>query len=479
MLAFAGCAERDPVAPAAALAIARSQAPQRHIILFRGEGDAPADFAARVAALGGSLEVTSKAGLAVVSGLTEAAASKLGRGSEIAFIEPDVRVQLEPLGRMVGAAPDAAIMSPTNPAGAFFYPFQWDKRQIEVDDVWAASAYPHRFGSPQVRVAILDTGIDSMMFDLRGLIDLDNSVSFITSDAVVANTYFPGVVRPAWNDLNGHGTHVANTVASRGFVTAGMTSQTKLIAVKVLNVDGAGSLGGILAGVAYAADVEADVINMSLGTMFEKRFGKGLHSIFNRVLNYAHRKGSLIVVAAGNSATDMDRDRDGYNAFCDTPHVICVSATGPSVGNFSNPSVFPAGTDFDELAFFSNFGQSAVDVAAPGGNYTTDENHVPESGGLIWHACATNTLFPVPNSNPRTYFPIGCGITSILGFAGTSQAAPQVSGLAAILVAEMGADQPDAVKQRILASADDLGSVGPDPAYGRGRINAARATGVK
>src|SRR5439155_1265869 len=80
----------------------------------------------------------------------------------------------------------------------------------------------------------------------------------------------------------------------------------------------------------YAADHGADVINMSLGGAFPKSAAPGLVSIFSRVLNYANRRGTLIVVAAGNEAADLDRNGNIYSLYCNSPHVVCVSATGPA-----------------------------------------------------------------------------------------------------------------------------------------------------
>jgi subtilisin family serine protease len=332
------------------------------------------------------------------------------------------------------------IQSPTNPAAAVFFPRQWNMRQIRANVAWAAG----RRGSSSVKVAILDTGLDYTHADMLGRVDMVLSTSFI-ADPVPAG-------QPAWLDRHYHGTHVGATVASNAIAAAGVTSQVTLIAVKVLNRFGSGSTSGVLAGIRYAADVGADVINMSLGSAFLKSANPGFISILNRATNYAHSKGTTIVVAAGNSAWDLDHNADGYAAYCNTSNVICVSATGPtSEGGVDGPW-----TNIDAFAYYSNFGNSAINVAAPGGNNAT----------AVWAACNRFSLI----------YPIcGTGIY-ILGLQGTSMASPHVAGLAALLAEQYGKN-PAKIKAAIEKGAIDLGKPGNDPFYGKGRIDVPNSIG--
>jgi subtilisin family serine protease len=163
----------------------------------------------------------------------------------------------------------------------------------------------------------------------------------------------------------------------------------------------------------------------------------------------------------------MQRYASLYSAYCDTPHVICVSATGPET----------FGGSPDVPAYYTNFGRSAVSVAGPGGNVGTTASVWPWGAGSIswvWSMCPRNLL-----PNPATPAVRPCaGGGSVNAMVGTSQAAPHVAGLAALLVAELGKDNPVQIKSRIVHSADDLGQPGTDPYYGRGRINVARALGL-
>lgn len=430
-------------------AVAVSDASPNYIVVSSG-ASLPKDYAARVAALGGKISAQYEAiGVAVVEGLTPDAAAALRSGPGIGIVEPDVeQVFLDPISEVQLEAVDGAIEAHQSPTLGSRYARQWNMRAIQADVAWAAG----RLGSPSVKVAILDTGIDYTYPELVGLVDLTLSVSFVPSD----NALIPAGVNPI-ADLHFHGTHVASTVVSNGHIFAGVVQNIRLIGVKVLSRTGSGSTSGVLAGIMYAADVGADVINMSLGSTFNKSDFPGFVSVINRAMNYANQRGTLIVVSAGNEADDLDHNGNQYKAYCNAPHVVCVSATGPT----SASSVNGPWANVDALAPYSNFGRSAISVGAPGGN----------SGGAVWAACSRFTLI-ASLAVCRT------GIF-IVGSNGTSMASPHVAGVAALIVEDVGPDQPSQVKNRLQQTADDLGEPGTDPAYGRGRLNAARAVGAQ
>jgi subtilisin family serine protease len=149
----------------------------------------------------------------------------------------------------------------------------------------------------------------------------------------------------------------------------------------------------------------------------------------------------------------MDHDRNNYVTYCNTPAVICVAATGPT----AEASVNGPWTDVDASSTFTNFGSSAIDLAAPGGNGVS----------LVYGGCsATSLVLPICQT----------GIF-VVGVQGTSASAPHVAGAAALLVAQLGRN-PAAIRARLLQSADDLGPSGTDPFYGKGRLNVARAVGA-
>jgi subtilisin family serine protease len=268
-------------------------------------------------------------------------------------------------------------------------------------------------------------------------VDLGRSVSFVPLDDAYTAHYFPG--RHPSTDLHFHGTNVATQVASNAWAFAGVTSKTTLMSVKVCSV--VGGCPGVVEGILDAIDQGADVINMSLGGYFKKADYPGAVAFFNQVMNYAKQRGVTVVVSAGNDASDLQRDTNIFKTYCDATQVICVAATGPT----------------GDPASYTNYGRSAIDVAAPGGE------GVP--GGWVYSLCPQTSL----------YFYCEDGYY-IIGVAGTSQAAPHVSGLAALALEDVGRS-PAKVSRYIRNSADAVGG-GNTAYFGRGLINVARAVGA-
>ncbi|MGA7617139.1 MAG: S8 family serine peptidase [Thermoanaerobaculia bacterium] len=417
-----------------------------HVVVF--SGTPPADFQSRVVALGGSVVfVHADAGVASVEGLSDSAAAALEKSSGIRIVEPDQEFTIAPASLDSAELAEVEPNSAADPTSAYFYARQWHLRQIGAPAAWAAG----KLGSPAVTVAVLDTGIAYTCPDLQGRVDLSRSVSFQPGDDAVVAALFPGL--DPITDLYFHGTHVSATISSNGLVGAGVTSGVTLMGVKVLNYQGSGSTTSTVRGILWAADHGADVINMSLGGGFAKNGAGRLVAYLNQATNYAYRKGALVVVSAGNSAWDLDHDGNTYISYCNAPNVVCVSATGPLNYSLAGPWVAP-----DTPADYTNYGRSAISVAAPGG-----------FGSYVYEACS-NTSLAIPVCQTGNY---------ILGASGTSMAAPHVSGLAALIVGEIGHGNPARVRARLLQSADDLGQPGTDPFYGKGRINVPRALGLE
>jgi subtilisin family serine protease len=215
-----------------------------------------------------------------------------------------------------------------------------------------------------------------------------------------------------------HGTQVAGIIAAsgdNGEGVAGVCWGCRILPVKVLNSRGAGSDETIAQGIRWAADNGARVINLSLG-------GPEDSQVIHEAVQYATSKNVLMVVAAGNSA-DQGNPVE-YPAAYD--EVFAVGATD----------------DNDQHAFFSE-AHPYVDVSAPGWNVATTANQRDLSG---------------------------YGADS-----GTSFSAPYVAGLAGLLLSVNPNLDVNALRALIANNADDLGRPGPDPEFGAGRINAARA----
>jgi lantibiotic leader peptide-processing serine protease len=489
-LSLAACST-DAVAPVAATAVPNARVSSiaelstNYIVLTKGNG-IPTGFAQTVSRLGGAVTYSNaKAGFVTVSGLSASAASQIKAIAGVADVEADAPVSLD--APLAAAQADGSqiqnpsIASQSDPTTASRFSWQWNMRLIGADAAWAAG----KLGNSGVTVAILDTGIDYDAPDLNGLVDLSRSTSFMNTFVKATDT---STVRPAddtvskhffstrnvISDYNGHGTNVATQVSSKAAALAGVTSKTTLIGVKVLGSNGVGSFGQILSGILWAADHGADVANMSLGGDFAKAGNGRLVGIINATFNYAKQHGMLIVVAAGNSSADLQHNGNQEATFCDSPHVECVTSVGLPTWT-GNP---------DTPAFYTNFGRSAVGVAAPGGNadFNADGSIKVSTGwpwapagdiaSWVWSFCSKTLIGGWTAANvPR--LTVCANGNRLTGFIGTSQASPHVAGLAALLVDKYGHGQPQTIKHAIEQSADPI-----NPLLGRGRISVKNALGL-
>lgn len=274
-------------------------------------------------------------------------------------------------------------------------------------------------GDPSVKVAVLDTGVNLSHPELQhalvagyDFVDVLGGTEAFYGDAT-------GVDDDPEDDLAGHGTHVAGIVAARGMaMPKGVAPACKIMPVRVLGTVksqgkyvGAGLVDNINAGIKWAVDHGADVINMSLGITHE---GGGLPH--EDAIRYASENGVTVVAASGN-----DGQSNLYYPGA-LPHVIAVGATDPG------PAIAP----------YSTYGK--VTVCAP--------------GSQIYSA----------------------GIKGGYAFAsGTSQAAPFVSGLVALLKSlarKKGRELRDNQVQHILQqTADRPGKTMKDQRWGFGQIN--------
>lgn len=440
----------------------------RYIVVFESAA-IPEDFSGRVANLNGTVESSHVGiGVAAVSGLSESAVAQLLLGEDVAAIEPntittaDAANHDDPLSAddpqatstvadATATALDVVATAEVSPTTAQFYARQWNMRAIFAHEAWAAG----HLGSSDVIVALLDTGLDYLHPDFAGLVDLSRSVSLTSDDDAIIAQRFPG--RLSITDLGWHGTAVASVIANKGTLLAGVNRHVTFMVVKIWNRNLQGPIETAIAGIMYAADNGADVINLSGNYTFNKSERPGTIAAFQRAVNYAFRKGAVVVSPAGNDAADLDHDSDRVRLPCQAGNAICVRATGPtSAAALNGPWV-----DVDASAPYAGFGRSSISVAAPSGTGNTN------SGQRIWVLCSKTVAV---NLAPACF-----AGQPIAQPSGSSFAAAHTSGLAALIVAKIGHGNPAQVWQTILSSADDLGQPGVDPLYGRGRINVARA----
>jgi lantibiotic leader peptide-processing serine protease len=442
---------------------ADTQTPASYVVIA-AEEQLPTGLAGQLAKLGGSVTFAApEIGVAVVTTSDSTFAASAAALPGVRSVVPDVLIPLQPL-------PTTGIVGnpPFSGDDDTLFDLQWALDAIDAPEAWAAG---HRGAG--ARVAVLDSGIDVDHPDLAPNLNLALSTSFIPGVGVDAP---PGPGIPLLGPLH-HGTWVAGIVAAadNGVGTIGVAPEAEIVAVRVCrDPDVFCPFSATLAGIVYAATVDADVINLSLAGLLPRnafRDEQGnvvpashvaeLLVALGRAFRFAERQGATSVVAAGNDARNLDGDGALVQLFADLPEVIAVSATGPN-GWGLDPT-----TDLDLPAFYTNYGRSAIDFAAPGGNLDFDLL-VPDPFAhictvVVTLPCAAFDLIVGPTEGGWTFA------------FGTSGAAPHVAGVAALLVgANGGAMQPIDVERALRVSADDLGASGVDPFYGHGRVNAAR-----
>lgn len=409
-------------------------------------GGAPSALAGHVQALGGTVDrVYAPIGVARVSGLDEQQAQVLASRPGVQYVTRDVHVKWVP---SLVAAPGTTTIQYTGPAQTqnhrglpHFWSRQWPLQVMEAQSAWAIST------GVEVRVGILDTGISPDHIDLVGKYDLGKSINMSSSNAGNPNDYI---------DRNSHGTHVSGIVSSNGIAIAGVAPGATLVGVKVLDDNGEGGFDQIINGIIYATDVaDCDIINMSLGGYGPRAHYGRFIAMITRAVNYANSRGVLVVSAAGNDAIDLDHNGQYVVLPAQSGQGMCISATGPI-----------ARATPDAFACYSNFGRSAISVAAPGGNINCETGAPAHPNDLVISCLAPAVAASLGLPDPTEWY---------MSTAGTSMAAPHVAGVAALVQSAKGNSNPGYLRTRIESSADDLGAPGVDPYYGKGRVNALNA----
>ncbi len=297
---------------------------------------------------------------------------------------------------------------PNDPA----YRFQWHMKRIGMESVWGMQ------DGAEVFIAVIDSGVDQGLSDFA-LTDFEDGWDFVNNDNDPT-------------DDNGHGSHVAGTVAqstNNNYGVAGVAHKSAIIPIKTLDSNGKGYDYNIALSIRWAADHGADIINLSLG---------GGHSpLVKEAVNYAWDKGIVIVCAAGNDGNNIPHYPAAYE------NCISVSATGFD----------------DKMPAYSSYG-STIDIAAPGGDLTAFLNGSKYPDGILQQ---------IPDKqNPHAF----------AFLEGTSMACPHVTGVAAILKSKNLNITNRRIKEILYLSATDIGAPGVDDRFGHGLLDADKAVRI-
>jgi subtilisin family serine protease len=334
--------------------------------------------------------------------------------------------------RAVVAAATAAILAPCAlPASAARHGdplrhLQWGLDQIHAPQAWRVTR------GAGVKIGVSDSGVDLTHPDLRG--SLLPGKDFTGGNSTV--------------DDCGHGTQVAGVIAAsrdNGIGLSGVAPEAKILPLK----DGAScgvNVGDTERAIRWAANHHVQVVNVSSGTLpvaGDALFEAFTRSTWNAAIDYAWRRGTLVIAGAGNSTIPL------CARSATAPHLLCVGA----VGRYGTRSSYSQGDATGTVDF----------LVAPGG----DDASLPpnpdapvDTDNNIW---TTASRASIPEGDPSGYSAVN----------GTSFATPFVTGVAALLFSEGLSIRQ--VHDRLLHCTTDLGPPGRDPIYGYGEVNAQAA----
>ncbi|MBM7661743.1 subtilisin family serine protease [Bacillus mesophilus] len=434
-------------------------------------------------------------------------------GGEIVYSVPEIGVvQVKAPANFAKKAIGSSAVSAANPSLLFQLPevksiplesneinteeaylfdeFQWDIKRLTNN----GATFAEHSGSHDVVVGVIDSGIDLNHPDVLTNL-LPGSKNFVPPGGVYGvDGSETGDVNDV-QDRNGHGTHVAGSIAGNGAML-GVAPNVGHKAYRVFGAEGGAYSAWIMAAIVAAANDGVEVINMSLGGIYAKgqifytdpetgervRLGSDIaeYVAYTRAAKYAESKGALIVAAAGNDAVDASSPKNvtdfansqygtlGYEfkgasvfAPASIPNVVTVASTGPK----------------DELALYSNYGAGFIDVAAPGGNYEMYMQYLTEGN---FNEYLKERLFEKEfafSSVPDVKYILN-DKEQVIGYeyvspsyawnVGTSMAAPKVAAVAALLFDEYEGMTPNKAKVLLKQNAEDIDKTGTDKEFGHG-----------
>jgi lantibiotic leader peptide-processing serine protease len=354
---------------------------------------------------------------------------------------------------------------------------QWDMQMIHAT---TSGSYKRQQASHAVRVGVLDTGIDASHPDIKPNFNAKLSRNFTVDDPSIDGACDTDPDQscedPSNVDEDGHGTHVASTIASplNGIGIAGVAPKAELVNLRAGQDSGFFFLGPTLDALTYAGDHGIDVVNMSYyidpwlyncaanpaDSPAEQREQRLVITATQRAIDYARNHGVTTIAAEGNGHTDLgkpafddsspdypvDANLDPTEARPRTIDNSCKSMPTEADGVIGVTSVGPSG----RKAYYSDYGLEQADVSAPGG----DSRDTPDGSRRIEGTILAAYPYEVgiredregdgkPDIDPTTGEPTSPAVIKQGGayyqyIQGTSMASPHAVGVAALIVAEYG-----------------------------------------
>jgi len=432
-----------------------------YVVLYKGQS-VPSDAAKTIANAGGTV-VTSYAQIGVVIARSDSASfrANLLRDNRIenASATAGFATQL-PTDQVEAAGPPEDLPNAPATDADTFSALQWDMLQIHTPEAHAVTG-----GSPAVIVGDIDTGLDFRHPDLAPNYDAAHSADCTS-----------GAAQPlgVGNDVNGHGTHTAGTIAAaaNGHGIVGVAPNVKIAGIKAGNDDGYFFPEAVICAFMWAGSTHVDVTNNSYFAdpyLYNCRSDPVQRAIWKaeqRAILYAEQQGVTVVSAEGNEADDLahpqvdvtspdyppgsEEERQVTNACVvvpvEVPGVIGVTATGDRQQVDGDNDA----TDYLK-SYYSSYGAGMADVTAPGGDFYYGRSPRSVNGLVLstWPAaspCGRSQQEPTGDATYPTA--LYCYLQ------GTSMASPHAAGVAALIVSRNGKMRPSAVAAFMQQTAD-------------------------
>lgn len=414
---------------------------ENYTVIFKSDTSLPSNYSDLIKKAGGDVsQALPKLGAVEVSSDNPSFLSDIQKSSAVLEATKEHKVYQEDAKSVEVLNTDFAASSKND----LYNKYQWDIKQVTHDG--ASWNLPGGTGkstnNKDIIVAVVDTGIDYTHPDIK-------------ANYAYGKSFVPGVTSAM--DQDGHGTHVAGSIAGNGRIL-GIGPQLKVAAYRVFGPDGGASTASIAEALMTAADDNVDVVNMSLGGYdwfqdpdYATKDVVADVRLFNRAIQYAIKNGVTVVGSAGNNGVDIS-----------SPGKLSGDNNGATHRSPSSQSLIRVSASGQEknLTYYSNYGVGKIDVIAPGGDY-----------GTAWLETGDATL------RDRNKLCLSTVPGGYAFYAGTSMAAPKTAGLAGVIIAKYGKDvlKPNQVKHIVQSSADDWFKPGYDGESGFGFINAVNA----